>query len=189
MPSISARKSTPRGCCGFYGAHRRYDRLVVLEDARAVGSTLEATLLQVSRTHTVDLLLLVHGEPGHLLGHRGEHRIGAETFARLLSTVRADPASLDLRMVYGLNCYGATLAPTWLALGAVVANGSLGINWFPEPSLSVFLHRWLRGELTVRPSATATRWPIGGGLASCGCGTAGTRGWRAAARSSSAVPT
>jgi hypothetical protein len=146
----------------LYGAHRRYARVVILEDANAVGDVLVATLLEVSRTHMVDLLLLVHGDRGQLLGHRGDHRIGGETFAPLLAAVEADPSCLDLRMVYGLNCYGASLAPTWLALGATVANGSLGINWFPEPSLSVFLRRWLRGDaysLAVRRSnEVANRW-------------------------------
>lgn len=151
-----------KGLLRLYGAYRRYDRVVVLEDADAVGSALVATLLRVSHTHTVDLLLLVHGDPGQLIGHRGDHRIGAETFAPLVNAVRVDPACLDLRMVYGLNCYGATLAPTWLALGAAVANGSLGINWFPEPSLSVFLCAWLGGEpysrAVCRSNEVANRW-------------------------------
>ena len=157
-----ATEEYAKGLLRLYGAYRRYDRIVVLEDARAVGSALVATLLRVSRTHTVDLLLLVHGSPGQLIGHRGEHHIGVETFAEVLTAVRADPACLDLRMVYGLNCYGATLAPTWLALGATVANGSLGINWFPEPSLSVFLRRWLRGDsystAVCRSNEVADRW-------------------------------
>jgi hypothetical protein len=146
----------------LYGAYRRYDRVVILEDDSAVGSTLVATLLEVSRSHTVDLLLLVHGESGLLLGHRGEHLIDGETFAPLLTAVRADPSCLDLRMVYGLNCYGASLAPTWLALGAAVVNGSLGVNWLPEPSLSVFLRRWLRGDsysvAVIRSHEAANRW-------------------------------
>ena len=146
----------------LYGAHRRYDRVVVLEDARATGPELAAALLETSRTHTVDLLLLVHGHAGMLVGHRGQHHVGAETFTPLLARRAAEPAALDLRMVYGLNCYGVTLAPTWLALGAQVANGAVGVNWFPEPSLSVFLRRWLAGEpysaAVVASNVTANRW-------------------------------
>ena len=146
----------------LYGAHNRYDRVIILEDARATGPQLTAALLDASRTHTVDVLLLVHGHTGLLVGHRGRHTVGAETFAPLLDRYAADPAALDLRMVYGLNCYGITLAPTWLALGAQVANGAVGVNWFPEPSLSVFLRRWLAGQpysdAVVASNVTANRW-------------------------------
>jgi hypothetical protein len=41
-------------------------------------------------------------------------------------------------------------------------NGSPGVNWFPEPSLSVFLRRWLAGhpysEAVIASNDTATRW-------------------------------
>jgi len=146
----------------LHGAWRRYDRVVILEDAQATGPQLAAALLGASRTHTVDVLLLVHGHDCQLVGYRGRERVGAETFDALLAAYRQDPAALNLRMVYGLNCYGLSLAPTWLALGAKVANGSPGVNWFPEPSLSVFLRRWLRGapysEAVVASNAAATHW-------------------------------
>jgi hypothetical protein len=145
-----------------YGAYRLYDRVVVLEDALATGPQLAAALLETSRTHTVDVLLLVHGHEGQLVGHCGRERVGRETFDALLAAYRGDPSSLDLRMVYGLNCYGLSLAPTWLALGAKVANGSPGVNWFPEPSLSIFLRKWLGGEsysaAVVAANASASRW-------------------------------
>ena len=146
----------------WYGAYRQYDRVVVLEDERATGPQLAAALLDASRTHTVDVLLLVHGHDRQLVGYRGRERVGDETFDALLRVYRSDPARLDLRMVYGLNCYGLSLAATWLALGAKVANGSPGVNWFPEPSLSVFLRHWLRGdpysEAVVASNSAATRW-------------------------------
>lgn len=146
----------------WHGAYRRYDRVVVLEDDQATGTQLAAALLGLSRTHTVDVLLLVHGHDGQLVGYRGRERVGAETFDALQAMRDRDPASLDLRMVYGLNCYGLSLAPRWLALGAKVTNGSPGINWFPEPSLSVFLHKWLGGstysEAVIASNATAIRW-------------------------------
>ena len=146
----------------WHGAYRRYDRISVLEDQRATGAQLASALLQTSRTHTVDLLLLVHGHDGQLVGYLGRERVGAETFDALQAARRQDPASLDLRMVYGLNCYGLSLAPRWLALGAKVVNGSPGINWFPEPSLSIFLRKWLGGstysEAVIASNTTATRW-------------------------------
>jgi hypothetical protein len=143
-----------------YGAWRKYDRVVILEDAQATGPRLVHALLNLSRTHRVDLLLLVHGHEERLVGHRGHQLVEADTFQALAAARRADPAALDLRMVFGLNCYGATLAPTWLALGARVCNGAAGVNWLPEPSLSVFLRGWLGGLSygeAVRRSHTAAR--------------------------------
>jgi hypothetical protein len=72
------------------------------------------------------------------------------------------PVQFDLRMVYGLNCYGLSLAWKWLELGVQAANGAVGVNWFPEPSLSVFLRNWLAGEsysvAVGRSNAAANRW-------------------------------
>jgi hypothetical protein len=145
-----------------HGAYRRYHRVVVLEDEQATGAQLAAALLATSRTHTVDVLLLVHGHIGQLVGFRGTQRVGIETFDALLAAYRNDPKVLDLRMVYGLNCYGLSLASTWLDLGAQVVNGAPGVNWFPEPSLSVFLCNWLGGrpysEAVVASNTTASRW-------------------------------
>lgn len=137
----------------IFGAYRRYDVVVILEDEQATGPRLAETLLQLGPTHQTDLLLLVHGYEGRLVGYRGQELIGPETFIPLLKTYRENPRSLDLRMVFGLNCYGASLSRVWLELGAVVANGTPGVNWLPEPSLSVFLHNWLSGK----PYSTAVQ--------------------------------
>ena len=126
------------------GLHRHYDRVLILEDARATGPDLRAALVALSRTHRVDLLILAHGAPGQIIGYNGV-RIGEETFGPLRAEKVRDPACLRLRVVWQMNCYGATLAETWLALGAVAVNGSGGVNWLPEPTLSLFLRKWLRG--------------------------------------------
>jgi len=144
------------------GAYQRYDQVIILEDERATGPELVAALTQASRSHTVDLLLLVHGRPGALVGCRAQVDVGAETFQPLLAAYRQDPTLLNLRMVFGLNCYGASLAAVWLDLGAQAVNGAVGVNWLPEPSLSIFLRNWLRGEpfsvALQRSHQTALRW-------------------------------
>ena len=146
----------------IYGAYRLYDSVVILEDEQATGRRLTETLLRLGPTHKTDLLLLVHGHQGNLVGYRGEELIGAETFSHLLDVYRKDPQALDLRMVFGLNCYGASLGAVWLELGAVVANGTPGVNWLPEPSLSVFLRNWLGGRrystAVQRSNRHARRW-------------------------------
>jgi hypothetical protein len=60
----------------LYGAHRRYDRVIILEDAAATGSHLFATLEKTGRTHTIDLLLLAHGHEGCIVGYRGQEMVG-----------------------------------------------------------------------------------------------------------------
>lgn len=146
----------------LYGAHRLYDNVTILEDELATGPHLAEAILRLSRTHRIDLLLLVHGKEGMLVGYRGQTMIGAETFDLLLAARRDDQAAVDLRMVFGLNCHGATLMGLWMRLGASVANGTPGVNWLPEPSLSVFLRNWLKGRpYTVaveRSNTHARRW-------------------------------
>ena len=144
----------------FHGVHRRYDRVIILEDARATGPSLSNALVQASRAHRVDLLILAHGLPGRVIGHNGVP-IGPETWEPLLEAARENPRLLNLRAVWQMNCYGVTLAPMWRDLGAVSVNGSVGVNWLPEPSLSLFLRAWLRGEpfsrAVVHSSSTAER--------------------------------
>lgn len=128
------------------GVYRRYDKVIILEDDKANGKMLTDALLETSRTHRVDVLLLVHGHTGQLVGYRGQQRVGSETFGPLCEACSQAPETLDLRMVYGVNCYGYSLTETWRTLGAKVVNGAVGVNWMPEPSLSVFLFNWLRGK-------------------------------------------
>jgi len=135
-----------KGMLRLLGAFRRYDRVIILEDELATGAMLSRALLKNSPTHQVDLLLLVHGVERCLVGYGGTEYVGEETFSPLKQIAAANPQALDLRMVYGVNCYGVTLAPTWQALGAQAYNGATGVNWLPEPSLSVFLWHWLGGK-------------------------------------------
>ena len=145
-----------------YGAYRAYDSVTILEDSQATGANLSGAILRLSRTHRIDLLLLVHGKQGKLVGYRGQEMIGSETFESLLDRRQQDPAAVDLRMVFGLNCYGASLTDVWIRLGATVVNGAPGVNWLPEPTLSVFLRNWLGGQpftvAVMRSNGHARRW-------------------------------
>ncbi len=140
------------------GAYRRYDRVVVLEDADVTNEKMAAALFDLSKTCRVDLLLLVHGHQECLVAYRGESYIDHHLFTSLLAAYRQEPSSLDLGIVYGVNCYGASLASTWLSLGADAVNGAVGINYFPEPSLSLFLLRWLNGASYSDAVETSFRW-------------------------------
>lgn len=140
------------------GAYRRYDRVLILEDADVTNEKMAAALFDLSRAHRVDQLLLVHGHKECLVGYRGKVYIDGHLFNELLEAYSQEPSSLDLGIVYGVNCYGATLAPIWLALGADAVNGAVGVNWFPEPSLSLFLACWLNGATYSESVSTGFRW-------------------------------
>jgi len=140
------------------GAHRRYDRVVILEDAEVSNERMAVALFDLSKNYRVDLLLLVHGQRECLVAYRGESYIDGALFNRLLDAYRQDPAVLNLGVVFGVNCYGASLAPTWLALGADAVNGAVGVNWLPEPSLTLFLARWLNGATYSEAVETSFRW-------------------------------
>lgn len=140
------------------GAHRRYDRVVILEDAEVNNEGMAAALFELSAGHRVDLLLLVHGQQECLVGYQGKAYIDNRLFQTLRSAYQQNPSVLDLGVVFGLNCYGASLAPTWLALGADAVNGAVGVNYLPEPSLSLFLLRWLNGATYSQAVATSFRW-------------------------------
>lgn len=140
------------------GAHRRYDRVVILEDAEVHNEGMAAALFDLSAGHRVDLLLLVHGQKECLVGYQGKAYIDDRLFQTLRSAYQHDPSVLDLGVVFGLNCYGASLAPTWLALGADAVNGAVGVNYLPEPSLTLFLLRWLNGATYSQAVATSFHW-------------------------------
>lgn len=146
----------------FYGAYRHYDRVIVLEDEDATGPKLADALTTASQDHVVDIMLLVHGHQNCLVGYKGQEMVGAETFNPLIKAYQKDPSLLDLRMVFGVNCFGASLAPVWLALGAKVSNGASGVNWLPEPSISIFLRDWLKGKpfsyAVLHSNEVASNW-------------------------------
>lgn len=125
-------------------ARRHYRRIVVLEDEQATAATLWQALLAAGAA-TVDVLMLVHGQDGYACGY-DQHHVGPDFFEGLRRLRAAGAARFRLRAVYQMNCYGETLAAQWLSLGAQAVNGSVGINWLPEPSLSLFLRGWLGGR-------------------------------------------
>jgi hypothetical protein len=143
----------------LYGAYRCYDRVIVLEDAAATGPRLVESLLQASQSHTVDLLLLAHGQKGD----RRPSRPGAGGARNI------QPASADSQPVACTACPAGGLRAQLLwsfsgramaCPGAQSVNGAVGVNWFPEPSLSVFLRCWRGAPFSVavaRSYAAASR--------------------------------
>lgn len=125
-------------------ARRHYEQIVVLEDQEATAANLWRALTGAGDAQ-LDVLLLVHGQPGYACGCK-DHWVGADFFEALRQLRAAGLAPFRLRAVYQMNCYGQSLAGDWLSLGAHAVNGAVGVNWLPEPSLSVFLANWLGGQ-------------------------------------------
>ena len=136
-------------------ARRHYRQIIILEDERATAAELWRALLTAGKA-TVDLLLLVHGQDGYACGY-GQHQIGADFFDGMRGLRAAGLAGFKLRAVYQMNCYGQSLAMEWLSLGAQAVNGAVGVNWLPEPSLSLFLRAWLRGRPFGEAVASSNR--------------------------------
>ncbi len=140
-------------------ARRHYRQIVVLEDQAATAAALWQALVAADGA-VVDILMLVHGQPGYACGC-ANHWVGADFFDGLRRLRAAGQARFRLRAVYQMNCYGESLAAEWLSLGAQAVNGAVGVNWLPEPSLSVFLRNWLGGrpfeEAVARSYRAASR--------------------------------
>lgn len=145
----------------WHGLRRLYHRVWILEDQRALPSELGSALLGGSRRHVVDLLILAHGQPEGIVGWQGA-LVGAEFLAEMRDWRRRDPAALRLGMVYTIACHSIHLAAGWLELGAQAVNGIGSENWFPEPTLSLFLRQWARGlpfgAAAVSAHARTLRW-------------------------------
>ncbi len=129
----------------WHGAQAAYDQMWILEDHRALPAELMSALLGASQRHMVDLLILAHGHPGGIVGWQG-NLVGASFFAEMQDWRDRHPGSLHLRAVYTIACHSVHQAFAWLQLGAQAVNGIGGENWLPEPTLSLFLRRWCRGQ-------------------------------------------
>ena len=106
-------------------ARRHYRQIVVLEDQAATAAALWQALVAADGA-VVDILMLVHGQPGYACGC-ANHWVGADFFDGLRRLRAAGQARFRLRAVYQMNCYGESLAAEWLSLGAQAVNGAVGV--------------------------------------------------------------
>jgi hypothetical protein len=120
----------------------RYDRVVVMEDSDAVPARVIAAIRQLEPTHVIDVHVLTHGGREFFVGHNGS----AFTQLSFFDPLKADKVAgkLFLRAVYQMNCISGTLKDNWVALGAVVVNGTREqhLNNMPHQYFH-FLDRWL----------------------------------------------
>ena len=115
---------------GFVEVSRRVE---MRSDVRApTKKELVSSLKELTKAgYTIDLFVFGHGVPEafSVLGEDGETRewlTGAE--------LRKDlgKSKIRLRLVWQCNCYAASLGDDWLHVGAKVAVGAVGVNFYPN---------------------------------------------------------
>lgn len=161
-------------------AQGSYQRFVDLSDSRCTRANLLAQLISQSRDgYSVDLCVLGHGTIEELILNNGPNLTGQRivptidrstgrvvnlvvpgTIRSMLTEARSQFGStfqFRLRTVYMCNCEGSSLNDDWLAIGARVAVGSRRNNYMPEPMLSDFWQKFVKGDKHVAEAA-ATSW-------------------------------
>jgi hypothetical protein len=100
-----------------------------------------------TRCQAVDLVLMVHGEPDHLVlaapGAAGVDEVAAVDLASDLAA-RADLAA-KLRLCYSTACFGASHATPLVGAGFSTAIGAKAINANSATELPLLLHAWAAG--------------------------------------------
>jgi len=90
----------------------------------------------------IDLYIFAHGWPGRFLASNGTYGDNGAVSSEYL---RANVRPGHLRAVWQCNCYGSTLNPTWLSLGAKVSAGSRFVNFYPT-RFRRFIDPWMEGR-------------------------------------------
>ena len=104
-------------------------------------ANLAATLESLAdQGYTIDLFVFSHGWPDEFKGTHGSFNetdyITSDDIRKLArpGSSYTGYASLPIRIVYQMNCYGSTLNDDWRAIGATVAMGPQWINFKVKPS-------------------------------------------------------
>jgi hypothetical protein len=142
-------KNTPWGNIAEWAAKRRimkkvkrhYGKIYWLVGKRATRQRFFESIRHAARNEKiVDVLLFAHGM-SELVAFHGGHVCDGEIYYELFS--RGGEA---VRMVYQMNCFGASLNDDWLQAGANGVTGPVGYNIFPTIHMPEYLKRWCRGE-------------------------------------------
>lgn len=113
--------------------------------------------------YMIDLFVFSHGWTNKFRTSQGTHgqndSFGTTDILSEFSSSRTGLTQMPIRMVYGVNCYGKTMAPTWREIGAKVTAGARYVNFYPN-QFGKFANEWNKGNVTfenaVKASDTAT---------------------------------
>ena len=133
----------------------QFSDVITLRDGSASYGELKARLLSLAHDRKiVDLFILTHGDV-NVISVAGD--IDGEKI-RAMRTENGGP--LTIRSVYMMNCVGASLNQAWLDAGAKASSGSIGINYFPEPTMYFFWNNWKEGQTFESAVTSAYRKTI-----------------------------
>ncbi len=110
--------------------------------------------------YVVDVYIFSHGLNGLFLASKGTY---GDNVALTGDYIERHVSPLKLRLVWGTNCYGASLLPTWKRLGARAATGSRYVNFYPT-RFGAFAKRWQRGlplgQCLTESARVTPRFPV-----------------------------
>lgn len=105
--------------------------------------------------YEVDLFVFSHGNTRSFLVSKGTYGDSDVIRAAYIQNQVKHPC---LRAVWQVNCYGSTLNPTWLKLGAKVTAGSRFVNFYPT-RFAGFIRAWSGGATFAEAlDASDTVW-------------------------------
>jgi hypothetical protein len=128
--------------------------------ARQLASEVKAPTLQnlaatleslADQGYTIDLFVFSHGRPEEFVGTNGAYSNPVDMVSSEIRKLAQSGssytgyASLPIRIVYQMNCYGSTMNDDWRAIGATAAMGSKWIN-FKINTFNSFAKAWTGGS-------------------------------------------
>ena len=78
----------------------------------------------------IDVFIFSHGSPKSFISSKGTYGDSEFCTSGYLAQKLTEPIK-GLRLVYQVNCYGSTLNPFWLSIGARAAVGTRDVNFYP----------------------------------------------------------
>ncbi|MGB5076026.1 MAG: hypothetical protein WBO17_00920 [Sphingorhabdus sp.] len=136
-------EDTIKGGNSILSTQRRYDRVVVMEDADASLDRVIARMKELAPDYVLDVHVLTHGGDEYFVGYRGAQFNDNNFFGILRNEQRANRPMFILA-VYQMNCSSGTLKDNWASVGAVAVNGTNGslLNSMPWQYFH-FMGNWI----------------------------------------------
>lgn len=104
----------------------------------------------------IDIFIFSHGFKDNISLLENQEEILAKHIIEELheNGGRFADGKFPIRLVYGVNCYGASLRGDWLKVGAKAVVGARRINFYPNQA-NKFISEWNKGNVNIN---TAYHW-------------------------------
>ena len=94
--------------------------------------------------YIIDLFIFSHGSKNRFTASEGDPHKGHPFWAARIEK-HFEGRTINLRAVWQCNCYGHTMADTWMKIGAKVVQGTQEVNFYPT-RWKKFIKAWNRGD-------------------------------------------